>query len=161
VKSVSEKLWHMSQTMRPHPISLRERVLSASGAAGRRGQDQLRNRQFGCWTLGMDRSLSQESSGHQYVSECCESVGEIKTIAPGLEQGLTPCSTKFERHILALRITTAPRERSTPKPSYWHQKVFPGESGCLTHVPRLFIMPTPRTLINSLIPQEASCSSST
>jgi hypothetical protein len=35
-------------------------------------------------------------------------VGEIETIAPGVEKGVTGFSTKAERHIIALRITTAP-----------------------------------------------------
>jgi len=34
-----ERLWHMSHQVRPHPISVRERVLSASGSADRLGQD--------------------------------------------------------------------------------------------------------------------------
>jgi hypothetical protein len=52
----------------------------------------------------------------------CEpmSVGKIETIASGLKKSLTRFSTKAERHIIALRITTAARDRHTQKPKHWN-----------------------------------------
>jgi hypothetical protein len=46
----------MSQTMKRKPISVRERVLSVSGSAGRLGQNRLGGLRvsvwFGCWKIG-------------------------------------------------------------------------------------------------------------
>jgi hypothetical protein len=39
--------------------------------AFRLGQDRLGNVQCGCWTIEMDRNLSQVLSGRQQVLECC------------------------------------------------------------------------------------------
>jgi hypothetical protein len=58
-------------------------------------------------------------------------VGQIETIALCLEKGLTRFSTKAERHIIALRITTASRERHTPKQKDRNEKVYYDESSCM------------------------------
>ena len=59
----------MSHTMSPHPIFVRERVLSASGAAGRLGQDQLVVYVCLCGSavaIGMERILPLVSSRRQH-----------------------------------------------------------------------------------------------
>jgi hypothetical protein len=61
------------------------------------------------------------------------SVGEVETIAPGLEKGLTRFSTKAERHIIALGITTASRDRHTLKQKDRNEKVYYDESSCMKH----------------------------
>jgi hypothetical protein len=57
-------------------------------------------------------------------------VGEIETIAPCLEKGLTRFQTKSKRYIIALHITTASRDRHTQEQKYRHQKICHGESSC-------------------------------
>ncbi len=54
---VSQRIEQLSHIMRPHPISVREHVLSASGSVARLGQDQLGNRQCGYRTIAMGRIL--------------------------------------------------------------------------------------------------------
>ena len=60
-------------------------------------------------------------------------VGEIETIAPGLEKGLTCFRPKAERHIIAFHITTTPRDRHTQKQKYWNQKIYNGGSRSIKH----------------------------
>ena len=60
-------------------------------------------------------------------------VGEIETIAPGLEKGLTRFQTKAECHLVALGIPTVSSGRHTQKHKYWHQKRYHGELSCVTH----------------------------
>ncbi len=72
---VSHRMWQRSPLMRPHPISVPEHVLSASGSAGRLGQDQLGNRQCGC------RELGWATAYHWY----CVSVKTFSMLSRGWE----------------------------------------------------------------------------
>jgi len=54
---------HLSHIMRPPPLSVRECVWSASGSAGRLGQDQLGNRQGSCQQLGWTASYHSYGEG--------------------------------------------------------------------------------------------------
>src|SRR6516164_2549512 len=60
----------MSQIMRPHPLSVRERVLSGSGAAGRLGQGRLSGISMslwlGCRIIGMGCILPLVSRRRQH-----------------------------------------------------------------------------------------------
>jgi len=58
----------LSLIMWPHPLSVCERVRSASGAAGRLGQGRLGNRQCGCWTIGMGRILHLDREGVKTIA---------------------------------------------------------------------------------------------
>ena len=62
------------------------------------------------------------------------SVGEIETVAPCLEKGLTRFRPKAERHIIAFHITTTPRDRHTQKQKYWNQKIYNRGSRSIKHI---------------------------
>ena len=89
-----------------------------------------------------DINIGRASDIHRIFGQCihggeiaCQpmSVGEIETVAPGLKKGLTRFSTTSERHIIALRITTASRDRHTPKQKDRNEKVYYDESSCMKH----------------------------
>src|SRR2546426_1707191 len=61
------------------------------------------------------------------------SVKGIETIASCLEKGLTCFRPKAERHIIALRITTAPWNRRENNQKDWNQKAHYGQSSCMKH----------------------------
>jgi hypothetical protein len=63
------------------------------------------------------------------VSQC----REIETIAACLEKSLTRFSTKAERHIIALGITTTPWHRQAHAHKDWDQKVHCDELSPMKH----------------------------
>ena len=65
----------------------------------------------------------------------CQSMSAraIEPVSPGLEKGLTRFCPRAEDNLTALHITTAPREKHTQKQKGRNQKIYYGESPCLTH----------------------------
>jgi hypothetical protein len=63
----------------------------------------------------IDGILGQFIHGGEIACEPV-SIGKIKTIAPGVEKGLTRFSPKAERHIIAFGITPPHTQRSSGSP---------------------------------------------
>src|SRR5262249_33669483 len=98
-------------------------------------------------------TIASAASLHRLFGPCIDSseragepgsVGEIETIAPSWEKGLTRFQTTAERHIIALRITTAPRERDAHEHKDGNQKRDYGASSRRKHA--VFLLRSPPLL---------------